>query len=120
MNRIQFELKDTVISGITSDQVVTKSVTCGGARGYNLQVKVSGVAQTGTITVQLQDSFDNSEWRDVSSITISTDGYQRVAVVPELELNTDVVPLATSLRFVITTTNAADEVTIDAIHMITF
>lgn len=113
-------LANKSISGVVTNEAVTQEFpnSAGGARNGVIKLKVSGVTQVGTITPKLQTA-NGSDWVDVKSGTaITADGIQYIRWNIEVTADQPVLPLLNKSRVVITTTDVADAVTVDACEVL--
>jgi hypothetical protein len=105
-----------VVAGVQSNAPVTKETTdtAGGALNGILKLVVADVTQVGTITPKLQTAIGN-DWVDVKSGTaITAAGIQYIRWNIEVSGDQAVLPLLNKVRVVVTTTDAADTVTVSS------
>ena len=112
---------DNVIAGVVTDQVVAAAdgyaITAGGALNQVIRIVASGVAVTGAITAKLQTSI-GTDWEDSKTVSITADGTYYIRLNVQVAGDQAFLPLLNKGRLVVTTTNAADEVTIDSVHVL--
>lgn len=108
------------IAGVVANQPVTKAfaLTAGGAIRNKIKIVVSGVAITGSITAKFQTSNGGSDWVDTKSVTISGNGNFYIKHLCEDSGDWTYLPLLDLGRVVITTTNAADAVTVSKVEVL--
>lgn len=107
------------ISGVVTDEVVSKpfAITAPGSLHLVVKILAEDVAATGTITAKLQTAIDN-EWEDSKTVAISADGSFYIKLLAEASGDQTHLPLLGVGRVVITTTNAADEVTVTGVMVL--
>lgn len=109
----------TVVSGIVTNQVVSLPypISAGGALNCVLKIAASGVTVAGTITAKLQTAI-GSDWVDSKTVTVSANGNFYIKLNVEVTADQTFLPLLNQGRVVLTTTNAGDAVSIDAINVL--
>lgn len=107
------------ISGVVTDAAVSKPFAITAPGSLHLVVKISAedVAATGTITAKLQTAID-SGWEDSKTVEIDDDGDFYIKLLAESSGDQTYLPLLGVGRVVITTTNAADEVTVTGVMVL--
>lgn len=105
------------ISGIVANSPVSKEypVTACGSIHHVVKIVASGVTVVGSITAKLQTAIGD-DWVDSKTVVISASGNFYIKLLAELAGDQTFLPLLSKARVVITTTNAGDAVTIDAIY----
>lgn len=108
------------ISGAVTAQAISEpfSITAGGALNFVLACKVSGVTAVGTINIAMQSGIEDTFSAVKSSANVTTNGWVFIRASIHVTADQSVLPLLTTGRAVVTTTNAGDAITIEKVYMI--
>lgn len=113
---VSLSLPESAISGVVTNQVISKifPVTEGGSLNFVVKIVASGVTVVGSITAKLQTAIDGS-YVDSKTVTIAANGSFYIKLNVEVTADQTFLPLLSSGRVVITTTNAGDAAVIGSI-----
>ncbi len=106
-------------TGVVTNLVVSKPfpVTAGGSRNMAIKLVFSGVTVAGAITAKLQTAL-NDDWVDSKTVTVSATGNFYIKLLEAASADQTYLPLLSSGRIVITTTNAGDIFTISSVQVL--
>ena len=107
---------------VTEEEISTFGVTASGSKHLRVDVKVSGVTVVGSIDIKLQQAVTgNDTFVDLAgaNATVSVTAGGIVSMTQMIERTADQpnLPLQKTLKAVLTTTNAGDEVTIENVYI---
>ena len=114
----------SLISGIvTEKEIALVGMTAGGARHLRIAVRVSGVTVVGSISLKLQQAVTGSDtFVDLvganATVAVTADGVVNMTQVVERAADQPNMPLNKTVRVVVTTTNAGDELTVDNVYIL--
>lgn len=113
------QLPPAPISGVVTNQVVSKEfpITAGGSIHFVAKLAVSGVTVVGAITAKLQTAI-NGDYVDNKTATITAGGNYYISLLAERTADQTFLPLLSSGRVVVTTTNAGDAVTVNVVSVL--
>lgn len=105
------------ISGIVTNSPISKEypITANGSLHHVVKIVASAVTVAGAITAKLQTAI-GSDWVDSKTVSITAAGNFYIKLNVEVAGDQTFLPLLNKGRIVITSTNAGDAATIDAIY----
>lgn len=108
-----------LVTGVVSNQVVSKefALTAGGSLNLVVKVKAALVTVAGAITAKLQTAI-NGDWVDSKTVSITASGDFYIKLNVEVSGDQTYLPLLAAGRIVISQTNAGDTVTISQISVL--
>lgn len=111
--------RPSVIAGVVTNQAVSEeyAISAGGALHHVVKLTVTGVTVVGAITAKLQTAI-GGDWQDSKTVSITAAGAFYIKLNVEVAGDQTFLPLLGRGRLVITTTNAGDAVSIDAINIL--
>lgn len=107
------------VSGIVTNQVISLPypISAEGALYQVIKITASSVTSVGTITAKLQTAI-NGDWVDSKTVVITASGNFYIKLQTTVAADQTFLPLLNQGRLVLTTTNAGDAVTIDAVNVL--
>ena len=108
------------VAGVVTASAISEpfTITAGGALHCVLACKVSGVTQVGTLTISLQTGIEETFVTVKASAGITADGWVFVRMNNAVSADQASLPLLTTGRAVLTTTDADDEITVEKVYLI--
>ena len=112
-----------VVGIVTEQELATFGLTAGGSTHLSVAVRVSGVTVVGSIAIKLQQAVTGSDtFVDLAganaTVAVTADGVVNMTQAVERAADQPNMPLNKTVRAVLTTTNAGDEVTIDNVYVL--